>query len=73
MVPVGGAAGLTFSHGMDVLRSMPNQSLEDAAQTGLHFAGRLLLATAGALALLAAIDAPYQKWNWLRKLKMTRH
>mgnify|MGYP000343670921 CR=1 FL=1 len=25
-----------------------------------------------ALILLAAIDAPYQKWNWLRKLKMTR-
>ncbi|MBO9716419.1 MAG: flagellar biosynthesis protein FlhB [Pseudoxanthomonas sp.] len=72
VVLVGGAAGLTIAHGMDVLRSMPNQSLEEAARTGLHFAGRLLLATAGALALLAAIDAPYQKWNWLRKLKMTR-
>ncbi|GAB3505138.1 flagellar biosynthesis protein FlhB [Pseudoxanthomonas daejeonensis] len=69
---VGTAAGLTLAHGMDVLRSMPNQSLEEAARTGLHFAGRLLLATAGALALLAAIDAPYQRWNWLRKLKMTR-
>ena len=22
--------------------------------------------------LLAAIDAPYQRWNWMRKLKMTR-
>jgi flagellar biosynthetic protein FlhB len=72
VILVGGAAGLTLAHGMDVLRSMPNQSLEDAARTGLHFAGRLLLATAGALVLLAAIDAPYQKWNWLRKLKMTR-
>jgi flagellar biosynthetic protein FlhB len=72
VILVGGAAGLTLAHGMDVLHSMPNQSLEDAARTGLHFAGRLLLATAGALVLLAAIDAPYQKWNWLRKLKMTR-
>lgn len=69
---VGTAAELTLSHGMDVLRTMPNQSLEDASRTGLHFAGRLLLATAGALALLAALDAPYQKWTWLRKLKMTR-
>ena len=32
----------------------------------------LLLSTAGALGLLAAIDAPYQKWNYTRKLKMTR-
>jgi flagellar biosynthetic protein FlhB len=30
------------------------------------------MATAGALLLLAAIDAPYQKWNHTRKLKMTR-
>jgi flagellar biosynthetic protein FlhB len=69
---VGTAAWLTMAHGMDELRTMPNQNLEDATRTGLHFAGRLLLATAGALALLAAIDAPYQKWNWMRKLKMTR-
>jgi flagellar biosynthetic protein FlhB len=69
---VGGAAWLTMAHGMDVLRTMPNQGLEEATRTGLNFAGRLLLATAGALALLAAIDGPYQKWNWLRKLKMTR-
>ncbi|WP_459586019.1 EscU/YscU/HrcU family type III secretion system export apparatus switch protein, partial [Enterobacter asburiae] len=33
---------------------------------------RLLLATAGAMLVLAAIDAPYQRWNWMRKLKMTR-
>jgi len=25
-----------------------------------------------AMLLLAAIDAPYQRWNWMRKLKMTR-
>ncbi|KAG0920366.1 hypothetical protein G6F32_015639 [Rhizopus arrhizus] len=31
-----------------------------------------LLATAGAMLVLAAIDAPYQRWNWMRKLKMTR-
>ncbi|HET6395993.1 MAG TPA: flagellar biosynthesis protein FlhB [Pseudoxanthomonas sp.] len=69
---VGGAAGLALAYGMDVLRAMPNQGLEEAARTGLHFAATLLLATAGALFLLAAIDAPYQKWNWTRKLKMTR-
>lgn len=69
---LGVATGLTLVHGMDVLRAMPNQGLEQAAQTGLYFASRLLLAGAAALVLLAAIDAPYQKWNWKRKLKMTR-
>lgn len=49
-----------------------NQPLEQAIGNGLDFTKSLLFYTAGALVLLAAIDAPYQKWNWLRKLKMTR-
>jgi len=69
---VGTAAGLVIVHGLDYLRAMLNEPLEAAIVHGLGFTLRLLLATAGALALLAAIDAPYQKWNWLRKLKMTR-
>jgi len=69
---VGGAAALVIVHGLDGLRSLLIQPLESAIVHGLGFTLRLMLATAGALALLAAIDAPYQKWNWLRKLKMTR-
>lgn len=72
VVLVGTAAGLALAHGMDVLRVMPNQALEDAVRTGLHFAATLLLASGAALLLLAAADVPYQKWNWTRKLKMTR-
>jgi len=72
VVFVGGAATLVILHGLDGLRSLLTQPLESAIVHGLGFTLRLLLATAGALALLAAIDAPYQKWNWLRKLKMTR-
>lgn len=72
VVFVGGAALLVIVHGLDGLRSLLAQPLETAIVHGLGFTLRLLLATAGALALLAAIDAPYQKWNWLRKLKMTR-
>jgi len=45
---------------------------ETAITDGLGFTLRLLLATAGAMLVLAAIDAPYQRWNWMRKLKMTR-
>ena len=69
---LGTACGLVLVHGSDVLRAMPSMSLEDAARTGLHFAGRLLAAAAVSLLLLAAVDAPYQKWNRMRKLKMTR-
>lgn len=69
---VGGAAGLALNHGVHRLHGMLNQSLEQATQTGLGLAMSMLVATAGALGLLAALDAPYQKWNWRRKLKMTR-
>ncbi len=69
---VGGAATLFLWPGLNRLRSMLNQPLEDAARGGLHFALWMLLATAAALLLLALMDAPYQKWNWRRKLMMTR-
>ncbi|MET0288037.1 MAG: flagellar biosynthesis protein FlhB [Pseudoxanthomonas sp.] len=69
---VGGAAGLTLWSGMKLLRSLLNMPLELAMSQGVGFALKMLFATAGALALLAAIDAPYQKWNWKRKLMMSR-
>ena len=69
---VGTAAGLCIWQGADGLRGLLHLPLESAIGRGLGFTLKLLLATAGAMALLAAIDAPYQKWNWLRKLKMTR-
>jgi len=69
---VGVAAGLCIWQGAHALRGLVHQPLEAAISNGMGFTLKLLLATAGAMALLAAIDAPYQKWNWLRKLKMTR-
>ncbi|MCD9087169.1 flagellar biosynthesis protein FlhB [Stenotrophomonas sp. SY1] len=69
---VGVAAGLCIWHSMDALRGLLHQPLESAISHGLGFTLKLLLATAGAMTLLAAIDAPYQRWNWMRKLKMTR-
>ena len=72
IVFVGGAVTLVVWHGISGLRSLLRLPLESAIHDGLGFTLRLLLAAAGAMALLAAIDAPYQKWNWLRKLKMTR-
>lgn len=72
VVLVGTAAALFLVPGMHRLRSMPNQPLEVAAGNGLKFALWMMMATAAALLLLGMLDAPYQKWNWRRKLKMTR-
>ncbi|WP_393999864.1 flagellar biosynthesis protein FlhB [Luteimonas sp. WGS1318] len=69
---VGGAATLFLWPAMPRLRAMLHQPLEQAAAGGLKFALWMLMATAAALLLLALADAPYQKWNWRRKLKMTR-
>ncbi len=69
---VGVAAGLVVWHGIRGLRDLVHQPLEAAIVNGLGFTLKLMLATGGAMVLLAAIDAPYQRWNWMRKLKMTR-
>ncbi|TWI02814.1 flagellar biosynthetic protein FlhB [Luteimonas cucumeris] len=69
---VGGAAALCLKLGLDQLTALLDMPLEQAARSGLGFTGTLLFATAGALVLLAVIDAPYQKWNHRRKLMMTR-
>jgi len=69
---VGTAAGLCLWHGVRQLLPLIHQPLERAAGDALGFTLTLLISTAAALALLAAIDAPYQRWNWMRKLKMTR-
>ncbi|KRG71047.1 flagellar biosynthesis protein FlhB [Pseudoxanthomonas dokdonensis] len=69
---VGTAAGIALKLGIDPLRRLLTMPLEQAVSSGLDFTATLLLATAGALLLLAAVDAPYQKWNHTRKLKMTR-
>ncbi|WP_140721503.1 flagellar biosynthesis protein FlhB [Pseudomonas sp. Hp2] len=69
---VGTATGLCIWHGLHDLRTLLNAPLERAIVDGLGFTLRLLMYAALALGLLAALDAPYQKWNWLRRLKMTR-
>lgn len=69
---VGVAGGLMMVSSLPSLRGLLHKPLETAMHDGLQSALRLMLATAVAFFLLAALDAPYQRWNWLRKLKMTR-
>ncbi|WP_058834660.1 flagellar biosynthesis protein FlhB [Luteimonas abyssi] len=72
VVLVGTAAALFLWPGLQRLKAMVHQPLEDAARGGLSFALWMLMATAAALLLLGLLDAPYQRWNWRRKLMMTR-
>lgn len=69
---VGVAGGLMMASSLPLLRGLLHKPLETAMHDGLQSALRLMLATAVAFFVLAALDAPYQRWNWLRKLKMTR-
>lgn len=69
---VGVAGGVVMAGSLPALRGLLHKPLEQAAATGLGITLKLMLATVLAFVLLAAIDAPYQRWNWIRKLKMTR-
>lgn len=69
---VGAAGGVVMTASLPALRGLLHKPLEQAIAQGLGVTLKLMLATAVAFILLAAIDAPYQRWNWMRKLKMTR-
>ncbi len=69
---LGTVAWLYFSwHKADLL-ALIHQPLEVAIDSGLGLALGTLLAMSIALSVVAAIDAPYQKWTWKKKLMMTR-
>lgn len=68
-----GAVGYWVVH--RALVSMPSlqqESVEHAVADGLGFMLHALAAMVGSMALLAAIDVPYQRWSWREKLKMTK-
>ena len=54
---------------MPLLQNLP---LEGAVADGLGFMLHALAAMVGAMALLAAVDVPYQRWSHNEKLKMTK-
>lgn len=67
-----GVGAMVVSAGFHALLAMPGMSLQAAAATGLKMAMTALLAMAGALALLAAIDVPWQRWRHRSRLKMSK-
>ncbi len=69
---IGGIAALVIKGAMGRLMAMPGQSLEAAVASGVDAVFGVFGAVVGALALIALIDVPYQRWAWRNKLKMTK-
>ncbi|MCE7033343.1 flagellar biosynthesis protein FlhB [Lysobacter sp. GX 14042] len=69
---VAGVGATVIGAGMSRLLAIPRMSLEGAIGTGLDITSTTLLAIVGSLALLAAIDVPWQKFQHRSKLKMTK-
>ncbi len=56
----------------DELLALGRGSVEAGMVNGARIVQRAALLLAGGLVLIAAIDAPFQLWNHLRQLRMTR-
>ena len=72
VVLVVGTGALVITAAIDDILAMPRMALDVAINTGLHTAMTALLAMAGSLALIAAIDVPWQRHQHNAKLKMTK-
>lgn len=69
---VGAVGAWAVQRAVQTMPALAGAPLEQAVGDGLGFALTTLLATLGALALLAAADVPWQHWSWRNRLKMTR-
>ncbi|TCZ79508.1 flagellar biosynthesis protein FlhB [Lysobacter sp. N42] len=69
---IGGIAALVLRGGLDRFLAMPGQDLEVAVSSGIDAVFGVFYAVVGALAVLALIDVPYQRWAWRNRLKMTK-
>ena len=67
-----GALILVITNLWPELISLNRQALRPALMHSLLLAGTGILTYALALALIAAIDMPFQKWQHIKKLRMTR-
>lgn len=69
---IGGVGAWVIHRGFSQLLALPRMDLAVAVGASARTVLFALLAMAGALGLLAAIDVPWQHWNWRSKLKMTK-
>ena len=69
---IGGVGAWVLQRAFSHLLAMPHGSLEGAVADGLGFLSTALISMVAGLGLLAAIDVPWQKFQHISKLKMTK-
>ncbi len=69
---VGLAGWLVLYLNTDRLLGLGSEPIEVAIGPAVHIAGYALIALSGALVLIAAIDVPFQLWQYSRDMRMTR-
>ena len=68
---VGGMAALVIWNSLDAVVSLSQESTLSASLHAARLVGWTLLLTIGGMALIAAVDVPYQLWNHAKKLRMS--
>jgi len=72
IVLVGGVAFWVIKHEKDAAFSLISQPLEMALQSTMHILLFSSLSIVASLAFIAALDVPFQLWEYHRKLRMTK-
>lgn len=67
-----GGAAMMLLGAVPVLVGLSATDLPSALQTLVSLAGKLLMLLSAGLVLIAAIDLPWQWWQWRKKLRMNR-
>jgi flagellar biosynthesis protein FlhB len=69
---VGVAGALVLWHNMDELMGLGGEPIHAAIGHAISIAGQALIALTGALVVIAAIDAPFQLWQYHQEMRMSR-
>lgn len=69
---VGGIGGVAVWHRKEELLALANESLTAALGHGLSLIAMCCAWTVGGIFVIAALDVPYQLWQFHKKLRMTK-
>ncbi|MEO6078217.1 MAG: flagellar biosynthesis protein FlhB [Steroidobacteraceae bacterium] len=69
---VGGAGALVLWLNLDQLMGLGSEPIHAAIGHSMAVAGKALIALTAALVLIAAIDVPFQLWQYHQEMRMTR-
>jgi flagellar biosynthetic protein FlhB len=71
-VVVGGIGGVAVWQRTDQILALANQPLDTALANGLHLIAVCCAMTVAGMFVVAALDVPYQLWQFHKKLRMTK-